>query len=201
MAVRKKTSLSSRHKPTYNRNSRCLVKHENVVQHLTWADLSPFEPSFVNRNSRCRGAKAHGIRYERKVQRYLSSKHAGYVPSPWFRYSLHGHSYWNYCQPDGLLFDYNRNLITIVEIKLGHSLRAWSQVRNLYEPVIRRVFGKAWGYAACEVTSYHDPAIVFPEHLHYITKFSSLQPMQFGLLILRERKLNGICRAKHSTLD
>lgn len=170
--------------------ARKSVKHENVARHLTWADLSPFEPSFVNGSARCRGAKAHGIRYEKKVQRHLSRQHAGYVPRPWFRYSLHNHPHWNYCQPDGILFDYNRNLITIVEIKLGHSLRAWSQVRHLYEPVVRKVFGKAWNYAACEVASYHDPSILFPERLYYVTRFSSIQPGRFGLLLLKERKLN-----------
>ncbi len=182
-----------------SRNYRSSGSREYGPRNVTWADLSPWVPSFVcGRNSaRSSAAQAHGIRYERKVQRFLTAKHPGiYKASLWFRYSVHNHSHWNYCQPDGLLFDFNRNLITIVEIKLGHSFRAWKQIRTLYEPVVRAVFGPYWQYAACEVTSYHDPAIKFPEPLHHITRFSSLQSGQFGLYLARERKLNASARAR-----
>lgn len=183
------------------RSSRSLVKCNDIPRNVTWAEFSTWEPSFIDmaRRNRSSGAQAHGIRYERKAQAYLTTFCAGsYVPSPWFRYCVHNHPHWHYCQPDGLIFDFNRNLITIVEIKLGHSLRAWRQIRNLYEPVVCHVFGKQWGYAACEVTSYHDPSVVFPERLHHITRFSSLQPGQFGLYIARERKLNEYVRHTRS---
>ena len=163
----------------------------SVNRNVTWAEFSTWEPSFEGKRSRSTGAQAHGIRYERKVQRYLTALCSGhYIPAPWFRYCTHNHPHWPYCQPDGLLFNYNRNLITIVEIKLGHSLQAWEQVRTLYGPVIDLVFGSRWRFAACEVTAHYDPAIEFPERLHHITRLSSLQPGQFGLYILRERKLN-----------
>ncbi len=175
-----------------SRNYHSLGSRERVPRNITWADLSPWAPSFtLCAHKRSTAAQAHGNRYEKKVQRYLTEQYPGtYVPSTWFRYSVHNHPHWNYCQPDGLLFDFNRNLITIVEIKLGHSLRAWKQIRTLYEPVVRRVFGSYWQYAACEVTSYHDPAIKFPEPLHYTTRLSSLQSGQFGLYLIRERRLN-----------
>ena len=170
-------------------------RHHNyrssVNRNVTWAEFSTWEPSFGGKRSRSTGAQANGIRYERKVQRYLTALCSGhYVPAPWFRYCVHNHPHWHYCQPDGLLFDFNKNLITIVEIKLGHSFRAWKQIRTLYEPVVKRVFGPYWQYAACEVTTYHDPAITFPEPIYHISQLSSLQPGQFGLYLIRERNLN-----------
>ncbi len=184
----------ARRRQRQNRNYHSLVKYEPIP--VTWAELSPCEPEFLDRRTpKPRGAKAHGLRYERKAQKWLMAACNGqYVPSPWFRYSVHHHPHWKYCQPDGLIFDFNRNLIVVVEIKLGHSHRAWRQIRNLYEPVTRHVFGPKWQYAACEVTSYHDPSVEFPERLHHITRFSSIQPGQFGLFILRERKLNEYAR-------
>lgn len=182
----------TRHSTTRSYNYRSLGSREHVPRNVTWADLSPWTPSFAcAKGKRGSAAQAHGNRYEKKVQRYLTKHYPGtYIPSLWFRYSVHGHPHWNYCQPDGLLFDFNRNLITVVEIKLGHSLRAWKQIRTLYEPVVKRVFGPYWRYAACEVASYHDPAIVFPEPLHYITRLSFSRPGQFGLCLIKERKLN-----------
>ena len=168
----------------------------SVNRNVTWAEFSTWEPSFEGKRSRSTGAQANGIRYERKVQRYLTALCSGhYVPAPWFRYCTHNHPHWHYCQPDGLLFNYNRNLITIVEIKLGHSLQAWWQVQNLYRPVINFVFGSRWSLAACEVTARHDPAIAFPNSLQHITRLSALQPNLFGLYILRERKLNEHARS------
>ena len=189
--------------PRRRRNYHSLVKHNDgaplKTRNVTWAEFSTWEPSFEGKCSWTSGAQAHGIRYERKVQRYLTAECNGhYVPAPWFRYCVHNHPHWHYCQPDGLLFDYNRNLITIVEIKLAHSLQAWWQVQNLYRPVISFVFGSRWSLAACEVTAHHDPATIFPICLHHITRLSLLQPEQFGLYILRERKLNEYARSTRS---
>ncbi len=174
-----------------SRNCHFLEKHKDVASGLTYADLFFGEPSFIDRQGQATGAQAHGIRYERKVQRHLSTLCAGsYVPAPWFRYSLYHHPHWKYCQPDGLIFDFNRSLIIIVEIKLSHTLTAWTQVRNLYEPVVRRIFGPDWQYAALEVVNTYDSSTWFPERLFYISRLSSLQRNQFGLLIVKERKLN-----------
>lgn len=173
------------------RREQSLVKYDLAPRNITWAEFSVWEPDFLCKTQRHSSAQAHGIRYERKAQRFLHAANPHqYVPSPWFRYCTHNHPHWHYCQPDGLILDFNRNLIIVVEIKLGHSPRAWRQLRTLYEPVVRFVFGSKWQYAVCEVTSYHDPATVFPERLHHITRFSSLRSGQFGLYILRERKLN-----------
>lgn len=172
---------------------RSWEKGKNVI---TWADLSPWEPSFTLRTRRrTSGAQARGLRYERKAQGYITEICQGrYAAAPWFRYKRNYHPHWRYCQPDGIIFDFNRNLITVVEIKISHASRAWTQMRTLYEPVVRYVFGKRWKYAVCEVTAWFDPSIEFPEPIRFISDFSTLQPGQLGVYILRERKLNEYAR-------
>lgn len=163
--------------------------------HITKASLSSWTPFFAK--GRHTVAQALGVRYERKAQQFLFHFCKGsYTATPWFCYNLPDNSHWKYCQPDGLFFDFNRNLIVIVEIKRSHTRQAWFQLRNLYEPVVRCTFGSAWQYAVCEVTSFFNPTERFPEKLHFVSHFSALQPEQFGLFVLRERKLNEYVRNK-----
>jgi hypothetical protein len=114
---------------------------------------------------RYEGIRAVGVKYERKAQRELmASLGQDYIASPWiyFRGSLG----WRWCQPDGLLIDVARGLITIVEIKLTHTTRAWWQCRKLYEPVLRAMFPlHLWRICVVEVVRYFDPATWFPEHV------------------------------------
>jgi hypothetical protein len=110
------------------------------------------------------GARGRGIRYEAKGHDYLDGLAKGmYVPGPWFRYiNIAGGHYW--CQPDGLIFDFNRGIITIVEFKLKHTSDAWWQTRKLYEPVVSHVFGKTlWRYTIVEIVKWFDKEVPFPE--------------------------------------
>lgn len=68
-----------------------------------------------------------------------------------------------WCQTDGLLIQPQGGLITIVEIKYQHTPDAWFQLRELYEPVVRRAFGPAWEVALLEVVKWYDPSTFFPE--------------------------------------
>jgi hypothetical protein len=43
------------------------------------------------------------------------------LPSPWFYFKAVGSEKVRWCQPDGLLFDFQSGLITIVEVKLQHT--------------------------------------------------------------------------------
>lgn len=70
-----------------------------------------------------------------------------------------------YCEPDGLLIAPDEALITIVEIKLRHTVEAWWKLLYVYRPAVCAAFrGAPWAVALCEVVRWYDPAEPFPEH-------------------------------------
>ena len=115
------------------------------------------------RKKRYTGRRLEGVRYERKVQAHLEDFYGEkYVASPWLRFFSGG--VWRWCQPDGILLDLVRGVITIVEVKYQHTADAWWQVRYLYEPVLRTMFPDSlWTFEVCEVVKWYDPATPFPE--------------------------------------
>lgn len=133
------------------------------------------------------GARAEGIRYERKVHRGFSSIFSPdngpvlYAPAMWIRY-VDGKRR-HYAQPDGLLIDLKRSFITIIEIKLKHTISAYFWLRELYEPLIRHIFGNSWRYAVCEVVKWFDGNICWPEPLRMVADPSRLVANEFGLHI------------------
>lgn len=135
-----------------------------------------------------------GVRYETQVQRHFESLYGPrYVPSPWVRFHSRADtdSNWRYCQPDGLLVDVHKGCITIVEIKLKHTTRAWWQVRELYEPVVKNLFNNGheghWQFAACEVVKWYDTDTFFPENILLTPAIENVPPGYFGLHIWSTR--------------
>lgn len=133
------------------------------------------------------GARAEGMRYEKKVHAAFSSIYsperggALYAPAMWIRYLDDSHR--KYAQPDGLLLDLRRSFITIIEIKLKHTIAAYYWLRELYEPLIRHIFGTSWRYAVCEVVKWFDGSLKWPEQLRMTADPSSLGVNEFGLHI------------------
>lgn len=117
------------------------------------------------RRRRYSGARAQGVRFEKKVQEYLLARFPeSYLPSPWLRFFSGGK--WRWCQPDGLLFDLGRGIITIVEVKYQHTSDAWWQTKMLYAPVLREIFpAHLWTFEFCELVKWFDPATSFPERV------------------------------------
>lgn len=128
------------------------------------AYVSPEPPPFI-RVKRYTGRRADGVRYEKKVQRHLQELFPEtYLPSPWLHFRSEGK--WRWCQPDGLLFDVERGRIVCVEVKYSHTAQAWWQTRQLYIPVLQKIFPTdLWSFEVCEVVRWYDPAVVFPEPL------------------------------------
>ena len=86
-----------------------------------------------------------------------------YVASPWLCFTT-GEGKQRWCQPDGLLIDAERGVVTCVEVKYSHTERAWWQVRQLYFPVLALLFpAHLWRLQACEVVKWFDGTIFFPE--------------------------------------
>lgn len=138
-----------------------MTKRFHLPEDIQSAHFCKVPPSFAVRQGKRKGAKGEGIRYESKVQALFSDRDM-YLPGPWILYVVEGRPFW--CQPDGLHFDINRGLITIVEIKLKHTADSQRQLRGVYEPVVRRLFPRpGWGVALVEVVKWYDPDIHYPE--------------------------------------
>lgn len=138
---------------------------------VVWASFFPGEPEFT-KGAKPRGARADGVRYERKAQEYLA-KHVPegsqleLLSSPWLVFKSGSREARDrFCQPDALLINSEAKHITIVEIKLQHTAFAWWQVRQLYEPVLRRVYTN-YTFSALEIVKWLDPSIAFPETFYY----------------------------------
>lgn len=149
-----------------------------------------FNPPFnLVKPKRRTGRKADGLRYERKVQERLTGLYPDqYVESPWLRFRERNCQRYRLCQPDGLLIDIRRGKITIVEIKLSHTAYAWWQTRQLYEPVVKALFGNSenpgrWKFAICEIVKWYDPDVVFPERYTLISDPCGVLPDHIGVHI------------------
>lgn len=146
---------------------------------VVWAQFYPGQPQFTN-TSKPRGSRADGIRYEQKAQAYLRKGFEAdpfgrfrnddgweLLPSPWLVFKAGSRDARDrFCQPDALLVNQELKHCAIVEIKLQHTPHAWWQVRQLYEPVLRRVYTN-YAFSAMEIVKWLDPSIAFPETFYY----------------------------------
>jgi len=130
------------------------------------ARVSATPPPFI-RTRRYRGRRADGVRYERLVQAHLLGEYPQtYVAGPWLHFRSESSDKWRWCQPDGLLIDVERGIITCVEVKYSHTANAWWQTRELYLPVLAHLFPiPLWRLQVCEVVKWYDPSVVFPEQV------------------------------------
>lgn len=160
-----------------------MTKRYHTCEEIASAHFCLKPPGFANRQGTRRGAKATGIRYERKVQA-LFSGNDWYLPGPWILYVTGGSPYW--CQPDGIHFDVNAGVLTIIEVKLKHTDDARLQLRGVYEPVLRRMFPDTlWTFRLVEVVKWYDPDITFREpHVMCADPFKHSSP-QIGVHVCR----------------
>ncbi len=97
---------------------------------LIWAKHSPLPPKAYN--SRPRGTKALGLRYEKKVAAAIPDAEHG----KWFTFQDRNGYGW--CQID-LLFS-RRGQLYVVECKLSDYWAARSQIDWLYRPILEEVY-------------------------------------------------------------
>lgn len=158
------------------------------AREVVWSEISPRQPSFVRRASS--GRRKLGVQYEARVHWHLQAGlrgHELYWPGPWFRFLCSGETQSRWCQPDGLHFDFDRGLLTLVEMKYTHTADSWWWVEKLYIPVVRSLFpAKLWTFRRLEVVHTFDPAVSFPVSVRRITRLDELEPHDFGVLILKE---------------
>jgi hypothetical protein len=123
------------------------------------------------------------VKYEEKVQVLLGSRYgSAYIPSPWFQYQEREETRVRYCQPDGLLFERKLQQITIVEVKLRHTDKAWWQLRHKYGPILQHIY--PWmRIAFCEVVQWYDVAIPFPEAIELRPRVGLARPDEIQVTI------------------
>lgn len=147
------------------------------------------QPSNIN------PAAKRGLNYERKVHGHMGELFAPeqgealYAPGQWISFftSDPRDSGQRWAQPDGLLLDFGRSQITIIEIKLRHMQSAWWGLRRLYEPLLRKLYGSRWSFAVCEIVAWYDPAVFWPEPYSLVRNPSFLRRNEFGVMILSEK--------------
>lgn len=119
-----------------------------------------------------RGKKRAGLLYEKAVLEALEERFGPlFSPKPWlaFRRPI---GEWHWCQPDGLLFDPQAGLLTIVEVKYTHTPRAYFQLWEMYKPVLERLFPVTlWRYRLIEICKKYT-VIPFPGPFRIMTELN-----------------------------
>jgi len=151
---------------------------------VAWAKFSAYTPPFAQKKQRRSFAQAQGVRYERQVQLSLAAFSPFYVASPWIKYTRRGQGKFFWAQPDGLLVDPLFGVITVVEVKHSHTPDAWWGVRQLYIPLLSRIFPRhQWTFRAIEVVKWYDVATAFPEPHRIVRSILDAPVSGFGVVI------------------
>lgn len=141
-----------------------MAKHRQVTGDVKWARFTT-EPSFARRQRRRHGARARGKQYETRALAALADMYSERVlNSPWIEYLDEAGHHW--CQPDSLLFNVEKGIITIIEVKYQHTADAWLQLRRLYQPILEFLFSThdaLWTINVVEMVRWYEPHTSFPE--------------------------------------
>lgn len=142
-------------------------------------------PPAVIHEVHLRGVRRKGMLFERRVNRFLRDHYGedSYLQGPWVRFVSAGERQPRWCQPDAIIVDELGRRIIIVEIKLRHTSDAWYQLRRLYEPVLRVVYGPRWDFALCEVVKWFDPSTAFPERFDMVKMPHEVSPWRIGVCV------------------
>lgn len=144
---------------TAGRNARELIEAKAAWREYDYAKRFPLPK---------KGAKAEGIRFEKQIVKSLEEKYPGFISALPFIFST-PYNPRSVCIPDGLLVD--KDEVVVVEIKLRHTMDAWFQLRQLYEPVIKKALRRE-RIRLVEVCKWYVPETKFPE------KYEPVQTME-----------------------
>lgn len=129
-------------------------------------------------------AQKNGLRYERKVQEFLSKKFPDYIPGPYIHFT--DDSMCRTVQPDGILvFD---DVVFIFEIKFQHVPEAWWQLEKLYKPLLKLIYPTR-EVSCVEICRSFDPAMPFPtsvEGVIDLLEWTSKPRSDFGVYLWRK---------------
>jgi hypothetical protein len=109
-------------------------------------------------------AQKAGLRYEKRVKAFLSSRLASFVDGPWLSYRRLSDHQRKFCQPDGYMYD--QSVLTIFEIKYHWCAEAATQLR-LYRAVLGHLLSPRECQCMCVARSF-DPSVIFEGRAHFI---------------------------------
>lgn len=119
-------------------------------------------PEYLSMKKRQTGARAMGLRYEKKVQEILQRTYKDqYSAGRWIKFISQGDKSPRWCQPDGFILDIQKLKILLIEIKLKHCNLAWRQLSELYAPVLLKALPfdtSNYSLSTCEITHWYDPS-------------------------------------------
>lgn len=95
-------------------------------------------PKYIPAPKRVRGTKALGLGYEKKVGKTLRQLFGDVHSAVWFSFFDCGVA--KCCQIDH--FVVLSNQVLLVECKLSEKEVAWSQMRDLYAPILFKIYGQ-----------------------------------------------------------
>jgi hypothetical protein len=105
------------------------------LQELSRCGRLPCRPTFIPK-ARLRGVRARGITFERKVGKVLRALFPFVTSGEWFEY--HDARRSGVCQIDHYCLLPDR--IILVECKLSESDEAWGQMKDLYAPILQKLW-------------------------------------------------------------
>lgn len=115
-----------------------------------------------------------GLAYEKRVQAYVSNLCRGdaeldCLHNPWIMFRRKGEplTVVNFCQPDCLVVNRSERKVIVVEIKLSHTQASWQQLRQLYEPILRKLYRHNTSFSFVEICKWLDPHKAYPETFYY----------------------------------
>lgn len=109
-------------------------------------------------STKVRGARAAGLNYERKVERYIEGLRGEREVMKGLPFRFCDGDGWRFCIPDFLLMDFSRKVCCIVEVKLRHSGTAGLELDGLYVPVVKKAF-PSWKVQALEICKWYVPGV------------------------------------------
>lgn len=127
-----------------------------ILYAVPWFSNWNWEERFSEGRRNLRGARAAGLSYERKVERYLQERVGDRTLIRSFPFRFRDAYGWRMCVPDFLLFDFERRSLVVIEVKLKHSGAASLELELLYLPVVRAAFSD-WTVRALEVCRWYYP--------------------------------------------
>lgn len=143
-------------------------------------------PSFAQWRS-AKGKLGKGIRYE-AAWHVEAAKRFGdlYVPGVWFKYRrTSSPSVWSYAQTDGILFDFEKGLVTVFELKFKHTIEAYFQLIDRYIPLVdywlHAETPGLWRIAPIEVCFWYDRALAYPTKVRLQADPLAAKPGEFSV--------------------
>lgn len=157
-----------------------MKRHNAPVGRIAVHSIGHEAPGFV-RDIRRRGARRRGQIYEQRVHEELERRYPTYLGSLWFGFQDDEGSKW--CQPDGLLLNPWKGLITILEIKYQHTPQAHEQLFDIYAPVVAAAFPE-YDLRCVEVVKWFDPFVRTQRKPHLCEDLARAKPFAFNVHIL-----------------